>query len=60
MTPKLMDSMYPMEEDKLSLPSNDSSRTTETEDLTQPMEWDDCSLLSGNSDDTMDWSQAMG
>ena len=60
MTPKSMDSMYPMEEDRLPLPSNDSSRTAEMVDLTQPMEGDDCFSLSGNSDDTVDWSQAVG
>ena len=55
-----MDSMYPMEEDRLPLLSNDSSGTAETVDMTQPMEEDDSSLLSGNSDDTVDWSQTMG
>ena len=55
-----MDSMYPAEENRLPLPSNDSSGTAETVDLTKPMEGDDCFLLSGNSNDTMDWSQTMG
>ena len=59
MIPKSVDSMYPTEEDRLPLPSDDSSGTTETVDLTQPMERDDISL-SGNSDDMVDCSQAMG
>ena len=49
-----------MEEDRLPLPSDDSSGTTETVYLTQPMEGDDRFSWSGNSDDTMDWSQAVG
>ena len=48
-----------MEEDWLPLPSNDSSGTPETVDLTQPMEGDDGSL-SSNSNDMVDWSQAVG
>ena len=59
MTPKLVDNMCPTEEDQLPSPSNDSSGTAETVDLTQPMEGDDSSL-SGNSDNMVDWSQAMG
>ena len=59
MTPESVDSMCPMEEDWLSLPSDDSSGTAETVDLTQPMEGDDSSL-SSYSEDMVDWSQTMG
>ena len=32
----------------------------QTVDLTQPMEGNDCLPLSGNSDETVDWSQPAG
>ena len=38
-------------------PSSNSDETTETVDLTQPVEGDDCLPLSGNLDKTVDWSQ---
>ena len=57
MTPESVDSMCPMEEDQPPSPSDDSSGTTETVDLTQPKEGDDSSL-SHNSDDMVDWSHA--
>ena len=46
--------MCSMEEDWFPLPSDDSSGTAETVDLTQPMEVDD-SFLSGNSDHMVEW-----
>ena len=51
--------MCPIEEDQLPSPSNDSSGTAETVDLTQPMKGEDSSL-SSNSGDMVDWSQATG
>ena len=41
-------------------PSSDLNKTTQVLDLTQPMEEDDCASLSGNSDETVDWSQSAG
>ena len=48
-----------MEKDQFPLPSDDSSETTPTVDLTQPMEGDDSSL-SGNSNDMVNWSHTVG
>ena len=59
-TCKLIDRMCPTEEDRLPSLSDDFSGTAEMVDLTLPMEGDDCFSLSGNSDDTVDWSQAVG
>ena len=39
------------------LPSSDLDETTETVDLTQPVEGDNCFSLSGNLDEMVDWSQ---
>ena len=42
-------------EDNSPSPSGGSDETSETVDLTQPVEGDDCFSLSNNSDETVDW-----
>ena len=46
-----------MEGDHSPSPSSNWNETTETLDLTQPMEEDDHVSLSGNLDEMVDWSQ---
>ena len=56
-TLKLADGSYLVEGHHSPSPSSDSNDTIETVDLTKPMAGDDC---SGNSDETVDWSQSAG
>ena len=56
---KVADQSCPVEDHPPSPPSN-LNGTTETLDLTQPMEGDDHASLSSNSDETVDWSQSAG
>ena len=60
MTLKSADWSCLVEGDHSPSPSSDSDETTETVDLTQPMEGDDHFSLSSNLDETVDWSQSAG
>ena len=60
MTLKMAGWSCPVEGDHYPSPSSDLNKTTETLDLTQPMEEDDWVSLSGNSDEMVDWSQSDG
>ena len=55
MSLKAADQSCQADEDHSLSPSSDSTKML---DLTQSMEKHNCALLSGNSDQTVDWSQS--